>query len=378
VINTAVVLFSLAVSLIAVDLGLRLFTSIGPRSGTLMPAPDASQRLTARTSSMSPGYVGQLQGRDFSSIPVRTNALGFRDEERDIESLSNSETVLFLGDSYIFGWGIEREDRLSEILEAKLGTSGVRVQVLNMALPGWGTYQHLDVLHAYGWRLRPKLVILGFFVGNDFLDDIATRSADRGTFTEINAGPLLLPVSNIERRVRRLLRSSPVFNLLTYGLWNVGAFRQLFNRLEVRNDRIDLYGPLTEQRKQELYAPTMEALAAVSKFCREFGTAVLVALIPDHLQVLSPEIFASYDLAQPQRILSEHLNDIGLPYVDLLPTLRNAPDPQRLYFREDKHWTREGHAWVAPVLVARALESLRHAELTVSLKGGRGLSTCFE
>jgi acetyltransferase AlgX (SGNH hydrolase-like protein) len=53
--------------------------------------------------------------------------------------------------------------------------------------------------------------------------------------------------------------------------------------------------------------------------------------------VKAPELTAT-----PLPAISERL---GLPYIDLLPTLRAQPPRERdkLYLREDKHWSDDGH-----------------------------------
>src|SRR3990172_9330211 len=59
---------------------------------------------------------------------VTTNSMGFRDDE---ESLDNPE-VLFIGDSFCFGWGVEDDETCEYLFER---TAGVRS--LNMGAPGY-------------------------------------------------------------------------------------------------------------------------------------------------------------------------------------------------------------------------------------------------
>jgi lysophospholipase L1-like esterase len=316
-----------------------------------------------RTATMSPQYRGVLNGRDFSRIPIHTNRLGFRDREYDLDALSRSNPILFLGDSYVFGWGVRREERVSELFAEELRKHAINAPVLNMAVAGTGTYQALDLLKAFGRPLTPRLVILGFFVGNDILDNqvVATIVPDIPAH-DSDAVPSLTRVDASERSralsVRELIRTSPVFNLIKYGLWEFRIFRRLFNRLEIQNDRIALYSDQADDAHSGLYGPTLEALNEIVQLSREAGIPMLFLIIPDHLQVLEPQLFANYDSQKPQRILSQHLATLDIPYLDVLPAFTTAPDPQQLFFLEDKHWSRDGHALVARALVAPAMRIL--------------------
>lgn len=362
-VNTLLVLVSMVVALVAGDTALRLFSSVAPRSGQFIPEPDNFQRLTVRTATMSPLYRGVLNGRDFSEIPIHTNRLGFRDEEHDPGLLAESRPILFLGDSYVFGWGVRREQRVSELFADELRRHAIDAPVINMAVAGTGTYQALDLLSAFGQPLNPRLVILGFFVGNDFLDNQAAAAIVPdlpGLGGDVVPSLTLVDASERSRALslRELLRTSPVFNLVKYGLWESSTFRRLFNRLEIQNDRIALYTAQSDDLFNRLYGPSLKALQEIAQLTRTEGIPMLVLIIPDQLQVLEPQLFEDYDSLKPQRILSQHLAKLGIPYLDLLPVFTSAPDPQQLFFREDKHWSRVGHALVARALAPPAISIL--------------------
>jgi hypothetical protein len=82
-----------------------------------------------------------------------------------------------LGDSYAFGWGVEDGEAYPAQLEALLNqradgdtAGGVRYEVVNAALPGYGTYQRLCALS----RVAPfglDGVVIEFSASNDVVDD---------------------------------------------------------------------------------------------------------------------------------------------------------------------------------------------------------------
>lgn len=351
--NAILVIASVTLTLVAADIVMRMFSSVSPRSGKFEPTPPGHQLLTTRTATMAPHYHGLLKGRDFDEIPIETNRLGFRDSDYDLDALAGQRPVVFLGDSYIFGWGVERSERISERLADKLRAEGDDVPVLNMGLWGSGTYQAIDVLDAFARRSNPRLVVLGFFIGNDFLDNLAAAGLPGDEVAPVDdpADALkFIPLITPDLTAREVLRTSPIVNLVKYGLWGSSAFRSLFNRLDIRNDRIQLYAPGSSESDEALYGPTLQALTTFVERARELQVPVIVLLIPDHLQALDPQLFEDYDRTRPQRILAGHLESIGVDVIDLLPAFRDATDPQALYFREDKHWSAPGHELAAGIL----------------------------
>jgi hypothetical protein len=66
---------------------------------------------------------------------VTTNSLGFRSSELD----SHRDKIVILGDSVAWGYGVDDTETLSSRLQDKL--SGRRLQVVNMAVAGYGPDQ---------------------------------------------------------------------------------------------------------------------------------------------------------------------------------------------------------------------------------------------
>ena len=102
------------------------------------------------------------------SVTYRTNAYGVRDRSR--QSAGKLPRVVVIGDSFIEGNGLEREDRTTEILELGSG-----VEHLNFGTSGhfgptqsWLLYKHLAK------RFEHDVVVFGLLPDNDFVDDDPT------------------------------------------------------------------------------------------------------------------------------------------------------------------------------------------------------------
>ena len=217
------------------------------------------------------------------------------------------------------------------------------------------THQYIDVLEIFLPKLRPRLAIIGCFVGNDFIEDFARQKLP--ATKQSGRKGMHLP------KLRSVLRTSPVVNLVKQALWKLDIFRRVFNTLAIRNDRITLYEIEDSQYQRDIYGPTLAAYEDLAQISRASGIPILVVIIPDHLQVLDPEIFIGKEIDKPQRILIDQLTKVGLPYVDLLPVFRAFPNREQLFFREDRHWTKQGHALAGSALIPRVLEVLSSSKI---------------
>ena len=117
---------------------------------------------------------------------VRTNSLGFRmDEEPDFSP--DVRRILTLGDSFLFGWGVEAEHSFFRILADKIKhQTGSKVQLLNGGVGAYGTGHVYKALSKWYPVLRPFAVIY-FFNSNDLEDNLNTNPDYQVTrFQEVN------------------------------------------------------------------------------------------------------------------------------------------------------------------------------------------------
>lgn len=104
-----------------------------------------------------------FDGREFST-EVSTNSAGFRDSEKALDSPG---AILF-GDSYCFGWGVEKEQGVEHLLEEALG-----FEVLNTAAPGYGTMQQWLLLKQLAEKTPLEDVLVLFLLSpNDLRDNV--------------------------------------------------------------------------------------------------------------------------------------------------------------------------------------------------------------
>ena len=113
------------------------------------------------------------------SKPLTINSLGHRDpDEYDKAPPPDTTRILFLGDSFCWGFGVGDNEVVTEVLEDSLRASGYRCEVLNSGVVGWSTDQeYLYLLHC-GAELSPDIVILVFYLNNDVFHNAVSQHGD--------------------------------------------------------------------------------------------------------------------------------------------------------------------------------------------------------
>ena len=97
---------------------------------------------------------------DSRTVRVRHNSLGLRDIE--IEN-TTKPTIAFIGDSFVWGYDAEAEERFTDLLRPRLP----QYRIVNAGVSGYGTDQELLLLRRLWDRIRPRVVVLVFCSDND-------------------------------------------------------------------------------------------------------------------------------------------------------------------------------------------------------------------
>jgi hypothetical protein len=100
-------------------------------------------------------------------LKYTSNAYGARDKNREIKATSGKKRAVVLGDSFIEGFGVATENRLSDRLE-----KATDLEHLNFGTSGdFGTMQEALLYESLARKFDHDYVIIGMLPNNDFLDD---------------------------------------------------------------------------------------------------------------------------------------------------------------------------------------------------------------
>ena len=282
--------------------------------------------------SHKPGQHGVLRHPDFA-VQVEISEQGFRDALYPVERVEGLRRMLVLGDSFAWGFGVERDEILWNRLEAR----HPGWEIINTAVSGYGTDQQLLFFQERGRAFAPDVVVLHFHE-ND-LNDVAADRRYGYPKPHFSLGPEGLVLGNVPVpglslpwRVRRFLRESSY----------------LFNRLQAMEQLLDSAGPrrlhaagVAPGAAPPVPAPTdppdgravsAALLARLAQACRDAGAQLVVVSSP------APEDVRVW--------LARTLFDLGVPYAPLDPAFRGRPR-EAYKFPNDPHWNATGQGIAA-------------------------------
>lgn len=277
--------------------------------------------------SNTPGREVRFQRVDFDT-KVTINADGFRGPMLPARAAADSAhtRIVVLGDSYVFGHGVEDDEIFTVRLESLLPA----VDVANLGVTGYSTDQELLLLQDRAFDYDPDVVML-FACSNDLLDngrDTAWGLYQKPRFILAPSGALALESPTVREGVpwRMKLRREIRRHFVLYDL--------LAQRVQSWSGSLEV----PEGAVQDASHLTRALIRRCAEVCRERDARFLLVVLPGWSD---PDIFA--DL--PPAGLGARL-ELAQPF----ESRQRAHPDSTLVFEHDPHWNERGHRLVAELL----------------------------
>lgn len=245
------------------------------------------------------------------SFPVVTNSYGMRDREFSSVSATDVVRILCLGDSLTFGDGVASGDTYPKQLEARLGQEGaIRYEVINAGVPSYDTWQEVVYFEEWGWRLKPNVVVIGFYA-NDVVPKppkVNVMLTGDGMLRRQGVGGVLPDfVVHILKRSRLLLLLRDRVGKLSNVVSPSAEFLHQQSLLDGTQN------PFVERGWQEVDS-SLQRMAALK---REQGFELLVVIFPMAEQLLRDSSRTHYQ-ARVKVIADKY----SIPSIDLLDSFK--------------------------------------------------------
>lgn len=308
-----------------------------------------------------------VEGRE---VPVHTNSLGLRGAEPGPKA-SDERRVLMIGDSYVWGMGVEDGETVPARLEQQLRATGAKVAVGNAGMFGTSPREWGYTLDRLRPTFHPDVVVATMYVGNDVLDAMQEPLSVVDGWL-MSAGPagvartswrFRMMVSSrlwyhTERLLKNQLESIALGSIKPVGPGISMAEALFFDRDPARDAELPFLG---------------EVEATLAADFRDFARAAdglrrLVVLLPGHDIALRDygELLRENKLdpalhqrgnghARLMRLLAAQ----GLEVIDLSERILGAADRRALYFAKDWHFSHAGCQQVAEWLRPEIEAALR-------------------
>lgn len=347
-----------ALVLVLAELSLRALAAVWP--SPLLVTDDSPSGIRRVAGRQEPGAL-------HFGFPM--NSGGHYDVEFVARPEAAKRIVANIGDSFSYGT-VPHAMHYTTVAEQALPG----VEIYNLGYSGIGPGEYLYLLEHEALPLKPELVVIGLFVGNDVTDGSPPPSPVRW----YDADSYLLAI--VWHRLRVMRRARIVDTETEAGL-SAMTRDQLVQQwpfladpmLEAPSATEQIYWEMYTERaraiclpQQGLYEPFFQTLEAME---RAVGDIPLVfVLIPEEYQV-EPDIRHEVErrIGQPldvdlaQRTISAWLRARGRPVLDLLPVL-TAVEPmadgsRHLYHLRNMHFNARGNE-VAGRALAQFVDSV--------------------
>ncbi|MCC7013224.1 MAG: SGNH/GDSL hydrolase family protein [Planctomycetes bacterium] len=307
-------------AVLAAELTLRVAapTRFGdPDDGTVRAAASWKQLLHRASErpglhyELQPNATGQSRG-----VTITTNSLGMRDDELKPEDTPGLMRIALIGDSMVFGVGVEHGDTLPAQLERRLSSAWPEraVDVLNFGVSGYSTLDELAVLRERALPLAPRCVVLAYCLNDPEVEPLQPLPAH---FTP-----------------------KPWWNS-----WHLGHLV----KTKLRGRAVARYGGGDYWRALHAadgpYWPIVaRALDAFRDECASNHVPVLFVIQPMNL---GRDPWSSYRYRDTHAFLAEQARARGFEVLDLLDTFVAHGDETLTIAGDDPHYNARGESLVA-------------------------------
>lgn len=302
---------------------------------------------------------------------LKSNSKSLRDYEYTYEKKKNNFRIIFFGDSFTFGQGVELQYTIAKQLEKKMQKQfGVsRVEVINMGMEGYGTDDCYNLLIHEGYKYQPDLVIYVFNI-TDFND----------VFSKVKAGAASSqPVTGKAERTaprtyvnpKQFLQHSYLYHFFLNNLKKISIIRNYFYQHGVSRTGGPLYyleqyiQPVYGDDAQQAVSLCFDYLSKMDAYCKSKDAAFWVVYLPDYFQSYykitqsggGSGYDKEYDVQKPQRLIREFCAAKSIPFIDVTPFFIQQARSRRLYYDSDRHCTGLGYSLTADSIYDQIVRS---------------------
>jgi len=278
---------------------------------------------------------------------VTINALGGRSNEPG-EKTDTTNIIPFTGDSFVMGVGVEDTETVVSLTKKTTGYNFLNLGIAGSCMP----IQRKIINMRYEELGKPKIVIYGFWLGNDFDDIMKQNSITSPDSVSLITNPkeIKQPADNgIMWKVNFFINNNKFLRKL-YVLQFIK--QKIINMQNIKNK--EMYTPfyLFDSSNTEYINKAKIQIDKEVEILSKEPYKSIVIIIPDKYQIndsLRKSMVNYYSLNEkninpliPNQIITETLKKYNIRYIDATQCLKNHQYEQALYYVLDNHFTRFG------------------------------------
>ena len=284
------------------------------------------------------------------NITYETNEVGARDDPF-VNLKSNS--IFLLGDSFAEGYGVEKNDSTSDLLEEKFGRD-----ILNFSSSTFGPLQYLLIYKNFKDKYDHEGIIIYFLPSNDFTDNDYAHwlTMDRSRYKpyfNINNN-VLEPYFFPEAKKIYLNHSEKNKNkylfLILDNFWSSNLLRTIRAKIVYRK-KISNHGYFYSTEKQQ--KNVLLAFKEITKIAKD--KKILFVLIPGLREI--KEFREKKYIYKKEFWYKEMIEMSKSKNINMLDLMEYLPeDHKKIYATCDAHWSKFGEKWAAEIIYKTSID----------------------
>ena len=295
-----------------------------------------------------PGYRAEWKYFEYA-FNVNINSLGLRDREYNEKK---KKRILFIGDSFTFGVGVELVDTFVKRVESILLGQGFPIECINGGRVGAGTGEYLYYARKYVKTLKPDCIVLCLYPENDVNDTWELQHEGKDKFQDMD-GEVYVDGKKMARN--RTHQAGPLFNhsaFYRYLRLALASFSVNYNEKSITEKKwLDVFLNNNPEWVKDGWRETFENINEINDLCLQNKVELCIVLIPsdfildddmwDAMMSEAPTPMSDYDRDNPFMSFTRHADWKNIPLMDLTPRMKERNG--RMYFKHDRHFNRKGH-----------------------------------
>lgn len=382
---TALLLGTVLAALL-VELAFRLFWTLPPWLAEFQQA-GMYVATSDRDTALRPGYRGTLAIGDTGvTTQVAIDDLGLRGESVG-EKRAGERRVLMVGDSLVFGYGVEAAEALPATLQRALRERGVDATVGNGGVPSYGSRHAVAHMARLDAPFATDAFVVCGFLGNDAIDD---ASPDRTVYAGLLLQGAMARLVHTSWRTRLALRSRaalwfeswiftnrPEWSPLADAVFDPAEAERMAGMPQGGAEHAGLFLDVVDEQRSWAEGAPPVIPRVLAELRRSLERARTVAgrrplwflILPTIWQVddarraermrqlgFAPEAFRR-GLAQER--WASVARELGIPVFDATPILAAEPDHDGLFIADGGHLSVRGNEVVGRWLAGELAAALR-------------------
>ena len=305
---------------------------------------------------------------------------GFRGPTPSPEKAPGVYRVVLLGDSFVFAASIDYENTFAGVMNRYFAEKKQPIEVIDMGVDGYGTIEEELVYEHAARKLKPDLVVLCFYVGNDLQNNYPPREYFPGY--ELEDGQLVSVPFEVRAFRRNAVRDFLRYHVRIYS-YLPDLWRGFVTNLELKFSKKKKEKRLQENQAQYEWHPPKNygrenlvgdglskswqvTIKLIEKLNREVtadGGQLAIVVFPIITQVYDKywdmlremhktEDTQGWDRYKPQKILEKVSRDNHIVYIPIVKDM--AKEAQKtgvdFYIPKNPHFNKNAYAFISSLM----------------------------